>query len=237
MRFLSACWLVIGLLFMQVCMANVVITGTRIIYPAQQKEIGIELTNTRATPSLVQAWISHDVDGDDDKDTPFVLTPPIFRIDGDKKQTLRVIYTHEPLPTDKETLFYFNLLDIPPMPSDEEADQNYLQLSLLSKLKFFYRPKNLKPSIDKAYGQLGVRATSGGVIIDNPTPYFMTVSAVSVFAHKDDTTAIDETTNTPMIAPFGQAHVQINTANAHFAKLEIINDYGGRMYMPAIAIK
>lgn len=222
---------VVGLLWTSAGLANVIITGTRIIYPAQNKEIGIELTNIDSTPALLQAWIS-DANDTLSTPTPFVLTPPIFRMDGNKKQTLRVMYTHEPLATDKETLFYFNLLDIPPMPKagDEQA-QNYLQFSLLSKLKFFYRPKNLSPSIDKAYHHLSVNRTHHGISIHNPTPYFMTVSKVSLLTHPDDQQPISENTNTPMIEPFGKADMDINTQNANFAKLELINDYGGQVYI------
>lgn len=223
---------VVGLLWSSVGLTNVVISGTRIIYPAQNKEIGIELTNADGTPALLQAWISNAND-DRTAPTPFVLTPPIFRMDGNKKQTLRVMYTHEPLASDRETLFYFNLLDIPPVPKqDDDAPQNYLQFSLLSKLKFFYRPKNLSPTIDKAYSHLQVHSNHQGITIHNPTPYFMTVSEVALFAQKDDEQVISKTTETPMIEPFGKADIKIESNNAKFAKLELVNDYGGQVSIP-----
>lgn len=227
MRFWVVFLTLVGLLWSSVGLANVVITGTRVIYPAQNKEIGIELTNADSTPALLQAWIS-DANDDRTTPTPFVITPPIFRMDGNKKQTLRVIYTHEPLATDRETLFYFNLLDIPPIPKDDDSQQNYLQFSLLSKLKFFYRPKNLSPTIDKAYNHLKINLNNQGVTIHNPTPYFITVSEVALFAQQDDEKSVNETTITPMIEPFGKADIEIDTKNAKFAKLELINDYGGR---------
>lgn len=231
MRFWVVFLTLVGLLWSSVGLANVVITGTRVIYPAQNKEIGIELTNADSTPALLQAWIS-DANDDRTTPTPFVITPPIFRMDGNKKQTLRVIYTHEPLATDRETLFYFNLLDIPPIPKDDDSQQNYLQFSLLSKLKFFYRPKNLSPTIDKAYNHLKINLNNQGVTIHNPTPYFITVSEVALFAQQDDEKSVNETTITPMIEPFGKADIEIDHKNAKFAKLELINDYGGRVSIP-----
>lgn len=227
MRILGIIGMLIGLCWANSSPANVVITGTRVVYPSQNKEIGIELNNVGDSPALVQAWISN---ADDDRNTatPFVLTPPIFRMDGNKKQTLRVIYTHEPLAKDKETLFYFNLLDIPPMPDASDA-QNYLQFSLLSKLKFFYRPKNLKPSIDKAYQHLTAQQTTSELVVHNPTPYYMTLSNIELFAKKDDQTALAQTDKTPMIEPFGKASIALYAPNAQFAKLELINDYGGKV--------
>ena len=39
--------------------ANVVITGTRVIYPSNQKTVSVQLTNVGTKPSLVQAWIDN----------------------------------------------------------------------------------------------------------------------------------------------------------------------------------
>ncbi len=41
--------------------ANVVVNGTRVIYPANNKDVIVQLLNNGADPSLVQAWID---DGD-----------------------------------------------------------------------------------------------------------------------------------------------------------------------------
>ncbi|EHV4506050.1 fimbria/pilus periplasmic chaperone, partial [Escherichia coli] len=119
--------------------ANVVITGTRVIYPAGQHNVNVQLTNVGISPSLIQAWI----DNGDPKaapetiKTPFVITPPIARIDGNKGQTLRLSYTGEPLPADRESVFYLNVLDIPPNPRDK--NKNYLQIAIRSRIKIFFR--------------------------------------------------------------------------------------------------
>lgn len=234
MRFLSILCLTAGLFYSSTSVANVVISGTRVVYPAQSKEISIQLNNAGKNPALVQTWIT-DASEDRSKPTPFVLTPPVFRMEGNKKQTLRVIYTHEQaLAQDRETLFYFNLLDIPPTPKAEDlGGKNYLQFSLMSKLKFFYRPQNLKPSIDQAYQQLTVQQNSTGVTIQNPTPYYITVSKVTLLANKDDTTPLGETDLTPMIEPFGKADVKLSVpSNAKIAQVEYVNDYGTKASVP-----
>jgi chaperone protein EcpD len=70
-------------------------TGTRVIYPASQKEVTIMLKNTENIPALIQTWIDK---GDPDETpekiyVPFVLTPAVVRIDGNKGQSLRLRYT------------------------------------------------------------------------------------------------------------------------------------------------
>ncbi|WP_043219895.1 fimbrial biogenesis chaperone, partial [Burkholderia gladioli] len=85
--------------------ASVVIGGTRVIYGAGEPEVTIKLSNEGQSPALVQSW----VDAGDTKSepsttkVPFVVTPPISRIDPSKSQTLRIVYTGEPLPKDRES--------------------------------------------------------------------------------------------------------------------------------------
>ena len=132
--------------------ASVVITGTRVIYPADQREVNIQLSNTGDVPALVQAWVEpytdpsapeHDVK---EQDIPFVLSPPVFRINPKEGQTIRLMYVGSDLPQDRESVFYFNVLDIPPAPSAGKAD-NFLQLAINSKLKLFFRPTAVSRAI------------------------------------------------------------------------------------------
>lgn len=52
----SACVALATLVCSQ-AMAGVVITGTRLVYPAGQKEITVKLNNNGLHPALVQAWV------------------------------------------------------------------------------------------------------------------------------------------------------------------------------------
>src|SRR5580704_15270767 len=96
--------------------AGVVVNGTRVVYPAAKREVTIGIHNTGETPSLVQAWLDagdpHAKPGE--SKVPFVMTPPLFRLDPTKVQSLRLVYTHDPLPENRESLFWLNVLDIPP---------------------------------------------------------------------------------------------------------------------------
>ena len=56
---------------------------------------------------------------------PFTMVPPLFRLDPKKGQMLRIVYTQEPLATDKETLFWLNVLEVPPRDGDTSASPLY----------------------------------------------------------------------------------------------------------------
>ncbi|WP_434746230.1 fimbrial biogenesis chaperone [Candidatus Pantoea rara] len=121
--------------------ASVTIIGTRVIYPASEKEVTVRLDNRGDQPALVQAWIDSGNQNEavDKIDVPFVLLPPVFRMEANKGQTLRIVFTGASLPADKESVFWLNVLDIPPRVKSL-SNQNQLQMAIRSRIKIFYRP-------------------------------------------------------------------------------------------------
>ncbi|MDI9239888.1 fimbria/pilus periplasmic chaperone [Lysobacter sp. LF1] len=120
---------------------------TRVVFDGSRKEKTIELTNVGDQPSLVQAWL--DV-GDPDADpatinVPFVITPALFRVEPDSSQVLRVINAAlgKPLPKDRETRLFLNLLDVPPKLATD-AEQSKLSLAVHYRMPFIYRPAALQ---------------------------------------------------------------------------------------------
>lgn len=104
----------IGIASFQAC-ADVVISGTRIVYQQSMKDVIVNLDNRGKNPLLPQIWLddgSPNVNPQELK-LPFVITPPISRIDPGKGQSVRVTYLQQPLPQDRESLFWFNVLEIP----------------------------------------------------------------------------------------------------------------------------
>ncbi|WP_438436293.1 fimbrial biogenesis chaperone [Klebsiella pneumoniae] len=71
---------------------NIIVNGTRFIYPGNEKEITVQLSNNADRPALAQAWLDNgDADATPDTiTTPFIITPPISRVDAKSGQTLRI---------------------------------------------------------------------------------------------------------------------------------------------------
>ena len=72
--------------------AGIVIYGTRIIYPAEHKEVMVQLMNQGNRSSLMQAWID---DGDtslppEKIQVPFMLTPPVAKIGANSGQQVKI---------------------------------------------------------------------------------------------------------------------------------------------------
>ncbi|NIE64484.1 fimbria/pilus periplasmic chaperone [Burkholderia sp. Ax-1719] len=216
-----------------VAQASVVVGGTRVVYPMDQREVSVKLTNDSANASLVQVWID---DGDAnekpaDSKAPFVITPPIFRMDAGKSQTLRVIYGGAALPQDRESVYWLNVLDIPPK-AEEQPGANTLRFAYRTRLKVFVRPKKLPGNPDEAPRQLDwkvVPANQGSgqsLAVTNPTAYHVSFSEISVLADGH----IYRNDKGGMATPKGQSLIDIpKMSGVHGGKVHYIaiNDFGG----------
>ncbi|MBB6188276.1 molecular chaperone [Rhodanobacter sp. MP7CTX1] len=211
--------------------AGVVIAGTRVVFPAKQGEVTVRLSNQNDRPVLVEAWIdTGDLNSTPNSvNTPFLITPPLFRMESNKEQSLRIIYTQgsQPLPADRESLFWLNVLEIPPKPAGpQSAGHNYLQFAIRSRLKFFYRPANLQGDATKAPDTLSFTAQGTTLDVRNPTPYYVTISKLSLGANGNP---IDGASG--MVAPLGDLRVALKgLTQAPSAGTPVvfttINDYG-----------
>lgn len=170
------CGLAVVALFSTSTLASVVISGTRVIYPSDAKEVSVKLNNVGPAPVLVQSWIDK---GDPNAkpstiQVPFVLTPPMNRVDPNKGQTLRISYTGEPLPMDKESVFWLNVLEVPAKDSVVVAE-NRLQMAFRSRIKLFYRPIGLQGNARDAAKALTWSSQGNRIQASNLTPYHVSL--------------------------------------------------------------
>lgn len=190
-------------------LANIVLTGTRIVFPEERREVSVPMRNVGEHSLLVEAWIDQ---GDaharpDTIETPFILSPPLFRLEPHRAQTLRLIYDGDPLPRERESLFWLNVLEIPPKPKPGEAGRgegvNYLQLAIRTRIKLFFRPKGLTGSLEQAARALRwsvARASGKGgfvLVATNRSQYYITFSKIMV-----QEGAVSEPAGPGMVAPF-----------------------------------
>ncbi|UHQ19465.1 molecular chaperone [Lysobacter sp. KIS68-7] len=195
--------------------ASVVVSSTRVIYPADAQDITVRLTNRRPVPALVEAWIEHDGAHATSGVVPFAITPPLFRLDAGKGQALRVHRLPAPLSSDRESLFWLNVLDVP-ADAPRVVDGTALKMAVRSKLKLFVRPPGLAGSANRAPGRLTWRLVEDDGVpelrIDNPTPFHVTISRVLVGGALDF--------RGDMVAPFGQLALSLEAVNLAGAAIE-----------------
>ncbi|ECC9721946.1 fimbria/pilus periplasmic chaperone [Salmonella enterica] len=175
-RYPTALFSVLLLLWGQATHAAINVDRTRIIMDSKVKSLSVELSNESTTlPYLAQAWVE---DAQGKRSNLIVALPPLQRIDAGQKSQVRIMQVRgggtDHLPQDRETLFYFNVKEIPPRP--EATGENILQLAQQSRLKLFFRPTSIaKPFGDTSERQLIVLRNGEYVTLKNPTPYYISV--------------------------------------------------------------
>ncbi|MQR00688.1 fimbrial biogenesis chaperone [Glaciimonas soli] len=168
--------------------ASVVITGTRVIFPGENREVTVRLLNDGDTPALVQTWIDtgNEKQPPEQIVVPFALTPSIFRLDQGNGQSLRLLYTGEPLPEDRESLFWLNVLEVPPKASSSDG-ANRIQLAFRTRIKLMFRPAGLP---DKATPATQLRweivrqpdDKDLAVKVTNPSAYVVNFGSIELVA-------------------------------------------------------
>lgn len=215
-------------------MAGVVITGTRLVYPASQKEITVKLNNNGMKPALVQAW----VDTGDLKSSPtsskapFVLSPPVSRIDPSKGQSLRLMFTGAPLPGNKESVYWLNVLEIPPK-AEGASDLNVLQMAFRSRIKIFYRPDGLPgaPIDAPALVQWTVIKQGQGYALQafNPTAYHVSQVELALASGNQRYDSENGMVGPGETKVFALPTLQSPPSAAAQVEFNAINDYGALM--------
>lgn len=199
-----------------IAQAGVIIGGTRVIYDGSKKESSIGIENPDASPYLIQSWVENEA-GKSDKGS-FVITPPLFRLDGKQKNTLRVIQAASPLATDRETLFWLNIKSI--SASEEAVTENTLQIAVNARIKLIYRPAALKGvTPDDASKQLKWSQQGQNLTVNNPTPFYINFNAISVGGKPVE--------NVTYVAPRSSATFALPKASrGNQVEWKVISDYG-----------
>ncbi len=80
---LAGCVLFAASIFSASAQAGVALGATRVIYPAGQKQVQLSVTNNDDNSTwLIQSWVEN---ADGQRDGRFVITPPLFAMQGKKR--------------------------------------------------------------------------------------------------------------------------------------------------------
>lgn len=204
-------------LFSSTAQADVTIGATRVIYPGDAKDASITIENTGDEPFLVQSWVQSIADDGRTSDAPFMVTPPLFRLNGKQKNVLRIIRTGGNLAEDRESLFWLDIKSIPS--STPGPTQNKLVLAVKSEFKLIYRPTSLTQIPEKVTDQLIWQRLGNQLSVKNPTPYYMNFATVNAGAAKIKSLRY--------LAPYSTQSVALPAGASGPVTWALINDFGG----------
>lgn len=208
---------IISLCSISTAMAGGIALGsTRIIYPQNAQQISLPITsNDESKPYLIQSWVSAP---DGKKSNDFIITPPIFVIQPNKENTLRIMHVgKKPLPTDRESLFYLTSKAIPS--GKPEEGKNILMIATESTIKMFVRPDHLPSASTDAPAMLHCKLSGASITVTNASPYYVTMVNM---------TAGSQALPNTMVAPKSDVQIPVTGGPGGTIKFKTLNDYGSR---------
>ncbi|MEA4425811.1 fimbria/pilus periplasmic chaperone [Klebsiella pneumoniae] len=216
--------LLASVLGIQQAQAAIALDRTRVVFNGGDKSTSLSVSNeNKQLPYLAQGWVE-DAQGNKIT-TPLTVLPPLQRLEPGAKSQIKIqaLPAANLLAQDRETLFYFNLREIPP----KSEKPNTLQLALQTRIKLFYRPKALSSTEGAAPWQEQLTLTKMGdkYQVNNPTPYYITIVDAS-----NKPGAVSAKGFEPvMVAPKGKEMLNVGvSALGNAPVLTYVNDYGGR---------
>lgn len=194
---------------------GVTVGGTRLIYSGGQKEATLNISNSDTVPYLIQSWAESSAP--ESKEVPFMVTPPLFRLDGNQQNLLRIIGLIDKLPNNKESLYWLNIKSIPA--SSEKEGTNTLQIAIKTRIKLIYRPQELKGTPEDVTDQLVWSKNGTNLTVRNPTAFIMNFQQIRVGNHN--------VKNISYVLPMSQTTFPVPANTEGIVSWSLINDYGG----------
>lgn len=201
--------------------AGIVVGGTRVIYDGGKREASLSVNNPDKIPFLIQAWTDADGPIGENKGRPkppFIITPPLFRLDPGNENMVRIIRKGGSLPEDRESVYWLNVKSIP---ASTKGAKNVLQISVKTRIKLIYRPDGIKAPDEDDYKSISFKLDGGKIKVNNPTPYY-----ISFFSMKWGNTPV-ETTNVMGMPKSSTSYPVPSGATGRKILWQVINDFGG----------
>lgn len=206
--------------------AALVINGTRVVYDGDKRSVSAIISNPSKKPFAVQTWVNTASD-DNITAVPFIPSPALFRLNAGKEQHVQINMLPHQLPDDRESVFYFNVQEIP---QTSKIEGGVLNIALRTRIKLFYRPSSIQgnPEVRLNELQWSLKNNQGKSYLEvyNPTPYFVSFIRLDVSSNGHT----QSPKYPPMAAPLSRQVYPLNNLKLG-ADVQVlfsaINDYGG----------
>lgn len=157
--------------------------ASRLIYPAEGRGVTLSVSNHADHPFLISSSVLDESTGND---APFVVTPPLFRLDGGQRNILTVTRTGGNFPADREALNWMCVRFIPPdadsaWNEDGKDKHGKEEVSVDVKvvsgncIKLMVRPAAVQGSPVEMADKVTWSVKGKDLTANNPTPFYMNI--------------------------------------------------------------
>lgn len=159
--------------------AGVQLDRTRVLIEDGKIRANYALSNNTEIPLLASATITN---ADGTPTSRLAASPALYQVRS-KTTHQGTISILEPLPQDKESVFWLNVKTVAPE-SDASKTGSSLQFAIGQRIKIFYRPKGIKEDCKIVADKLKWTKTKDGLKVENDTPLSMSLVEVTVGTKK-----------------------------------------------------
>lgn len=214
-------------------MAATYINYTRVIVNEKDGESTFTVYNEGLKPVLLQLWTEKNtlLERPEDIKTPFMILPPIFRLEGNTSRAVRIQFVGDrhTLPGDRESLFWLNTLEVPPV-VDNKSGSGALQIAFRTRVKLFWRPLSLAANtLEESVKKIQITTSDCGVnrclLVKNNSPLHVTLMDFTL----EDGTKIKQLPDDGLLTPLSTKTLVLPksaTGNSTVKTFSWIDDYG-----------
>lgn len=213
-------------MYLPTSQAALTLSSTRVVFNGDKRNVSLTITNPSDRAFAVQSWVNTAAD-DQTTAVPFIVSPPLFRLNANKEQQIQINGLPNTLPRDRESLFYFNVQEIPQV---QNTAGNQLNIAMRTRIKFFYRPQELKDNPVERLKDLhwSIQEDKGQrfLQVSNPSPFHVSFIRIEVISN-GQTVTLD---NTAMLSPLSSQRYDLRTVKptkGMQVTFSAITDYGG----------
>jgi len=166
--------------------SSMAVDRSRVIYLEGQAGSSLTLANTGEASTLVQLWVDRGEGDPDSVAPPFVVIPSVLHMPAGSRRAVRVMFTEDDVPRDRESLYWINIYQISERAvssSPGQKDGSTLDLALNMQLKLFFRPAQI-PDIPLPLSPSNIQANvnskdlQSSIHIKNQSPHFISMVAI-----------------------------------------------------------
>ncbi|MBV8636329.1 MAG: fimbria/pilus periplasmic chaperone [Burkholderiaceae bacterium] len=196
------------------------LSASRVIYHETAPGAILDISNSHDYPVLLESTVKNE---QRTSSAPFLVTPPLLRLEGGQQSKLRIVRTGGDLPADRETMQWLCVKAIPP--KEDAANTPVKSATLAVNImvneceKLIFRPQAVKGEPQDVADQLSWSIADGKLVVNNPTPFYMNLSSVSVGG---------EAISSPgFVAPYKTETLALPAGASGEVQWQIITDLGG----------
>ncbi|HFW3088903.1 TPA: molecular chaperone [Salmonella enterica subsp. enterica serovar Reading] len=202
--------------------------ATRLIYPSGSKGVMLRVENYSDHPYLVKSVV---LDENRHDAAPFIVTPPLFRLDSGQRNILTITRTGGDFPDDRESVKWMCVQSISPETDSAWAggskngsgnDKVAASVRLLpgSCIKLLVRPEVIKGNPVDVADKVSWHVSGKTITATNPTPFYMNISQASFNGRRIKT-------DKGYIPPFSEENYPLPGKEMKGTiKWSVIGDYG-----------